>query len=130
MTEVRKKFMYLNRRAPYGTIYAQETLELILVAAAFEQTVSVAFIDDGVFQLMQNQEPSALGIKQFTKAFGALDDFDVANVYVESESMEKRGLKRSELIEICREDGTDMIQEITVDDLKILMELQDVVLQF
>ncbi|MDH3414346.1 MAG: sulfurtransferase TusC, partial [Gammaproteobacteria bacterium] len=32
-----KKFMYVNRRAPHGTIYAQESLEVVLVGAAFDQ---------------------------------------------------------------------------------------------
>ena len=46
-----KRFMYVNRRAPYGTIYALECLEVVLVAAAFDQDVSVVFMDDGVCQL-------------------------------------------------------------------------------
>ena len=37
-----RKFMYINRRAPYGTIYALESLEVVLIAAAFEQDVSLA----------------------------------------------------------------------------------------
>jgi tRNA 2-thiouridine synthesizing protein C len=51
MSEETKKFMYINRKAPYGTIYAWESLEVVLIGAAFEQDVSLAFLDDGVFQL-------------------------------------------------------------------------------
>lgn len=29
-----KKFMYINRKAPYGTIYAWESLEVVLIGAA------------------------------------------------------------------------------------------------
>ena len=43
-----KKFIYVNRKAPHGTIYAHEALEVVLIAAAFEQDVSLAFIDDEV----------------------------------------------------------------------------------
>ena len=32
-----KKFMMVNRKAPYGTVYALESLEVVLIAAAFEQ---------------------------------------------------------------------------------------------
>ena len=46
-----KKFLYVNRKPPYGTIYALESLEVVLIGAAFEQDVSLAFLDDGVFQL-------------------------------------------------------------------------------
>jgi len=50
-TGVVKKFLYVNRRAPHGTVYAHEALEVVLIGAAFDQDVSLAFIDDGVFQL-------------------------------------------------------------------------------
>ena len=53
-----KKFLYINRRAPHGTVYAHEALEVVLIGAAFEQDVSLAFIDDGVFQLKKNQDTS------------------------------------------------------------------------
>jgi tRNA 2-thiouridine synthesizing protein C len=46
-----KKFMFVNRKAPYGTIYALESLEVVLIGAAFDQDVSVVFLDDGVYQL-------------------------------------------------------------------------------
>ena len=50
---VSKKFLYVNRKAPYGTIYGLESLEVVLIGAAFEQDVSLAFLDDGVFQLVK-----------------------------------------------------------------------------
>ena len=37
MAEEITKFMYVNRRAPYGTIYAWESLEVVLIGAAFDQ---------------------------------------------------------------------------------------------
>jgi len=53
---VSKKFLYVNRKAPYGTIYALEALEVVLIGAAFEQDVSLAFVDDGVYQLTKGQD--------------------------------------------------------------------------
>ena len=53
-----KKFLYINRRAPHGSIYAHEALEVVLIGAAFDQDVSLAFIDDGVYQLKKNQDTS------------------------------------------------------------------------
>ena len=32
MSETIKKFLYLNRKAPYGTIYAWESLEVVLLS--------------------------------------------------------------------------------------------------
>jgi len=72
-----KKFMFVNRRAPHGTIYAQETLEVVLISAAFEQDVSMVFLDDGVYQIRKDQDTSAIGTKNFTKTFRALEMYDV-----------------------------------------------------
>mgnify|MGYP001437946164 CR=1 FL=1 len=41
-TGVVKKFLYVNRRAPHGTVYAHEALEVVLIGAAFDQDVSLA----------------------------------------------------------------------------------------
>ena len=67
-----KKLMYVNRRAPHGTIYALESLEVVLVGAAFDQDVTMAFIDDGVFQLMAGQDTSGIEIKNYSPAYRAL----------------------------------------------------------
>ena len=53
--------MYINRRPPHGTIYAVESLEVVLIGAAFDQAVSLAFLDDGVFQLKAGQDTSEIG---------------------------------------------------------------------
>ncbi|KOR27124.1 sulfur oxidoreductase, partial [Achromatium sp. WMS2] len=82
-----KNFMYVNRKAPYGTIYAWESLEVVLIGAAFDQKVSLAFIGDGVFQLIKGQDTTASGFKNFSPTYAALGDYDVTTVYVEQESL-------------------------------------------
>ena len=96
--EVVKKFMYVNRRAPYGTIFALECLEVVLISAAFEQDVSLLFLDDGVFQLKKNQDTTGIGMKNFSNTYRALDDYEVEKIYVEKESLEARGLTADDLI--------------------------------
>ena len=88
-----KKFLYVNRRAPHGTIYAHEALEVVLIGAAFEQDVSMAFIDDGVFQLKKDQNTDGIDTKNFSKTFSALEMYDVEKLYVEKESLDERGIK-------------------------------------
>ena len=92
-----KKFLYINRRAPHGTVYAHEALEVVLIGAAFEQDVSLAFIDDGVFQLKKDQDTSEINTKNFSKIFSALEMYDVEKLYVEKESLELRGLTEDDL---------------------------------
>lgn len=118
--EVVKRFLYINRKAPYGTIYALETLEKVLVAAAFEQDVSVVFMDDGVYQIKKGQSTEEIGMKNFSPTFRALDGYDVEKLYVEKESLEARGISEEDLI-------VD-VEVITTKELSDLMEAQDVIL--
>ncbi len=115
-----KRFMYVNRRAPYGTIYALECLEVVLVAAAFDQDVSVVFLDDGVCQLKKNQDTTGIGMKNFSKTYGALDDYDVEKIYVEKESLAARGLTADDLV--------IPVKVLAADDLREVMAQQDVVI--
>ena len=110
--EVVKRFMYVNRRAPYGTIFALECLEVVLISAAFEQDVSLAFLDDGVFQLKKSQDTTGIGMKNFSNTYRALDDYDVEKIYVEKESLEARGRTEDDLIIPVEVVSTEKMREI------------------
>lgn len=135
MSEI-KKFLYLNRKAPYGTIYALESLEVVLIGAAFEQDVSVAFVDDGVYQLLKNQDTKGIGMKNFSPTYSALGDYDVNKLYVEKESLDKRGLSVDDLMPLTWEDEDEdwaekeSIHVVTSAELAEIMDGQDVVLSF
>ena len=118
--EVVKKFMYVNRRAPYGTIFALECLEVVLISAAFEQDVSLIFLDDGVFQLKKNQDTAGIGMKNFSNTYRALDDYEVEKVYVEKESLEARGLTSDDLI--------IPVEVISSEEMREIVAQQDVVI--
>ena len=118
--EVVKRFMYVNRRPPYGTIYALECLEVVLIAAAFDQDVSVVFVDDGVCQLKKNQDTAAIGMKNFSNTYRALDDYDVEKIYVEQESLDARGLTTEDLI--------IPVEVVAAENLRAIMARQDVVI--
>jgi len=117
-----KKFAYVNRRAPYGSIYALEALEVVLVGAAFDQDVSVVFMDDGVYQLKKGQDTSGVGMKNFSPAYRALEMYDVEKLYVEKESLQARGLTEEQLIV--------PVEVLSRDEIGELMEQQDVIFSF
>ncbi len=131
-----KKFMYVNRRAPHGSIYALEGLEVVLIGAAFDQECSMAFIGDGVFQLLRGQDASACGMKNFAPAFRALGDYDVTRLYVERESLAERGLCEDDLMPLTYEDEDDdyaekpSIRVVDRAELARVMDQQDVLLNF
>jgi len=123
MTEgVAKKFMFVNRTAPYGTIYALESLEVVLITAAFDQDVSLVFVEDGVWQLKKGQQTKAIETKNFSPTYRALEGYDVEKLYVERESLEARGLTEDDLL-------VD-VNVLSSAELGALMAEQDVVLSF
>ena len=117
-----KKIMYVNRKAPYGTIYALESLEVVLIGAAFEQDVSLAFLGDGVYQLTKGQDTKGLEVKNFSPTYGALEDYDVTQLYVEQEAMQARGLTEDDLVV--------PVEVVSAERMAEIMEAQDVILSF
>jgi tRNA 2-thiouridine synthesizing protein C len=131
-----KKFMYVNRKAPYGTVYALESLEVVLIGAAFDQDVSLAFIDDGVYQLTKGQSTDAIGMKNFSPTYSALGDYDIRKIYVEKESLAARGLTVDDLQHLTYEDEDDdwaekdSLQVVSSAELAKILDDQDVILSF
>ena len=117
-----KKVMFVNRKAPYGTIYALESLEVVLITATFDQDVSLVFLDDGVYELLKGQNTKAIGIKNFSPTYRALDGYDVEKLYVERESLAARGLSEDQLL-------VD-VEVLSSAEMGELMAEQDVVLSF
>lgn len=112
--QVVKRFLYVNRKAPYGRIYALEMLETVLISAAFDQDVSVVFIDDGVFQLKKGHDTKAINMKNFSPTYRALEGYGIEKLYVEKESLEARGLA-----------AADLIVPVEIVDAAALAELMD-----
>jgi tRNA 2-thiouridine synthesizing protein C len=113
-----KKFMYVNRKPPYGTVYALEVLEMVLISAAFDQDVHVAFLDDGVYQIKKGQDTKELGHKNFSPTYRALEGYDIEKLYVEQESLDERGLTEADLLVpvevISRADMAKLMGEMDV----------------
>ena len=117
-----KKFMYVNRKGPYGTVYALEGLEVVLITAAFDQDVSMVFIDDGVFQIKKDQETSGINMKNFSPTYRALEGYEVEKIYVERESLEARGLNVDDLVI-----PAEVLSSVEIADL---MDAQDIIVSF
>lgn len=131
-----KKFLYVNRRAPHGSNYAQEGLEVALIGAAFDQDVAMAYIDDGVFQLRKGQDTSEIGTKNFSPTYRALGDYEVQKVYVEKESLARRGMSEDDLMELVYEDEDDdweekpLIKLVNEEELRQVIDDADVIMNF
>lgn len=128
-----KKLLFINRRGPYGSIYAQEALEIALVGAAFDQQISLALIDDGVFLLRPGQDTAALELKPFTLGYRALGDFEIHRVYVERESLRARGMDGDGLMPITTDAGgcaRSLVEVVPSSGLSDIIAAQDILLNF
>lgn len=117
-----KKFMFVNRKAPYGTIYALESLEVVLIGATFDQDVSLVFIDDGVYELVKGQQTKGIGMKNFSPSYRALEGYDVEKLYVDAVSMAQRNLTEKDLLV--------PVKVLDAQAMGQLMAEQDVILSF
>jgi tRNA 2-thiouridine synthesizing protein C len=107
-----------------------------LIGAAFDQEVSLMFMDDGVYQLTGAQDTSEIGMKNFSPTYRTLGDYEVKNIYVDRASMEARGLTREDLVQVAWEDwetGEEKDNIVEVVDLAraaALMDESDVIFSF
>ncbi len=107
MSEAPKKVMITVRKAPHGTIYVQEAIEVMFIVASYGMDLTVVFIDDGVLALKGGQDTSELGIKGFMASLGALTDFEVTRVYADRQSLADRNLSEDDLVFIGEDEETE-----------------------
>ncbi len=96
--EKAEKLMIVFRKAPYGSIYSFEGLENVLIMGAYDQDISILFIDDGVYAIKSDMDTEATGIKNFSPTFRALEAYDIEKLYIDRESLESRGLSVDDLV--------------------------------
>ena len=86
------KYLYILRQPPYQGALAREALDMVLATAAFDQQVSLLFINDGVFQLCTNQNSKTLQQKNIEKTLQAFALYNISEIYYCQDSMDQRGL--------------------------------------
>lgn len=113
-----KKFLFVMREAPHQGVKLQELLDVVLITAAFDQSVSLLFLDNGVFQLKKNQQPASAGLKDTLAILSALELYEINELVVEVESMQQRGLQMADLalpvISILREELAAYFEQFDV----------------
>lgn len=107
-----KSLLVVSRQAPWSGLVAREALDLVLAGGAFDLPVGVLFMDDGVFQLIANQQASALQQKDLSANLQALPMFGVDALYVSSHSLQERGLS-----DISLSLTTDRLNDSQIRDL-------------
>lgn len=84
-----------------------------MVYGAFELDVSMLFMGDGVYTLLKNQNPGAIGMQNFPKQYQSLEKYyDISGIYVDRLSLEQRALEPSNLLVSATMIGRDAIKAL------------------
>lgn len=116
-----KKLLFVQTRAPHGSINGQEGLDALLAGSAFAEC-AILLMDDGVLQLVRGQDTDALGTKNYAVSYGALADYGVEPIYVAGSHLARRGFVEDDL-----EVPVAVIDDDAIADL---MANHDVILTF
>lgn len=90
-----RRFLFLLRRPPQGGVIDSELFDQMLTLAAFDQAITVLFVDDGVYRLTREtgepvptMEPAGL--------LELLAFYDIESIWVEEESLVQRDMNLDE----------------------------------
>ena len=109
------KLAFLFRTAPHGNAISREGLDALLAATAFcdEEEIGVFFIDDGVLNLLDGQNPEVLLQKDFIRTFKLLDLYDIEQRFVCANSLDQYNLQAEQLIISAEKiDRTSLINKL------------------
>ena len=110
------KLAFLFYTAPHGNAISREGLDALLAATAFcdEEEIGVFFIDDGVLNLLDGQNPELLLQKDFIRTFKLLDLYDIEQRFVCADSLDQYNLQTEQFIISAEKiDRTSLIKKLS-----------------
>ncbi|WGE35641.1 sulfurtransferase complex subunit TusC [Actinobacillus genomosp. 1] len=94
------KLAFLFTQPPFGTATSREGLDALLAASAFcaEDEIVICFLNDGVFNLLTQQQPNNILQKDHISTFKLIELYDLTECFICEESIKQRTLIDAELI--------------------------------
>lgn len=93
-----KNIVVIHTQPSFNTLQGKEALDLSLIFGSYDQSVTVLFINQGVFQTLAHQDPESIGQKDYLSTIKALDIYDIEQVHACQSSLQHYGLEHHELI--------------------------------
>lgn len=90
---------FVFSHSPFASKLAFEGLDMALAFAAFEQDVTLVFVDDGVYQLLA-QQGEHIDQQNIHKRLQAAQLYDINKIYVCQKSLQQRALSQQQLATI------------------------------
>jgi tRNA 2-thiouridine synthesizing protein C len=111
-----RRILFVIAHPPQRGALPRELLDALLVGAVFDQNISVLFVADGVYQLVDTAQTQG----NIARGFSALPTYDVDAVYVDGAAMRRRGLSAAGF--------TLPARSLTRGGIRELLAAQDVVI--
>lgn len=92
-----KKYLIIFKHAPFDNYSNVEGLEFALSLAAFDQSVSLMFLEAGVLQLIRDKTTDNIQQKDATKVLAGLDLFEIEQLYAHRTALDKYSLHANNL---------------------------------
>ncbi|NVK21574.1 MAG: sulfurtransferase complex subunit TusC [Kangiellaceae bacterium] len=106
-----KSICIIFNKVPYGSQSSRELLDIALMAAAFDMPIKALFIEQGVLQLINKQQPEVLDIKNHSATFKALELYGIEEIYVDANALNNYQLTHDDLMPIAELIDNNAISE-------------------
>jgi len=88
-------YLFILQQSPYQSTLAREALDFALASAAFDQQVELLYVDDGVYQLLAQQESlNTFAQKNIEKTLQSLSLYEIETVNICQASAKSRGIEQ------------------------------------
>jgi tRNA 2-thiouridine synthesizing protein C len=116
------KILLVIKSPPYGSGKAAEGFRMATAMVAMDVLPQILFVDDGVYCLVKNQKPDAVGFASFAERLKTLADLVGLNAL--SDSLFQRKVKPNDLNEDYN------VKTLNIDEAAELISQNDTVITF
>lgn len=116
----RPEVLIICRRAPYASSAARDAIDLALACALFELPVSLLLLDDGVLQLLPNQQSGAIRQKNPNAMLEALPMYDIDRIFTSTQSLALHGLEASSLVPLPQVLDQDEVRALMARHARVI----------
>jgi tRNA 2-thiouridine synthesizing protein C len=95
VTTLPTKILLIIKSPPYGSGRVAEGFRVATAMIAMDVLPQILFVEEGVYCLLKNQKPEAVGVVSFRERLKTLAD--LVGLYVVSDSLSQRNLKPNDL---------------------------------
>lgn len=105
------RFLFLFTQSPYRCRLSREALDMAMATAAFDQDVCLYFSDNGIYQLIKDQQ-NGQAKKSHLGAINALPLYDISNIYYCNEDLFRLRLTAEDLVAHAKPATAELLTEL------------------